>query len=370
MPLASIRRAFGALLTGVMATVLVLPAWGQTADTSADAVKWHPGHYVTLVGRAGDDAAYMREVLDELDRHPALRGVQIRYTWAQLEPEPGVFKFDAIERDLAALAERGKRLFILLQTKSFDARRPLVPNWLLSTPYEGGVFALRIMGTRSVASAGENIRLWNPQVSSRLSGLVQALGAKFDRHPFLEGIAMTETAMGQPVDGPIDAVREQRYFENLLSVLTDMRRAFPHTVTFQFVNFPRRILPFLVSGMRDIGVGLGGPDVFLDDPSLHEGVYPYYGRLAGIVPLAPSVQHENYVAKRARGPADPPDIAELYDFARARLKANYLFWTRRVYGDDKPYLKVLAYIEKPGFPRDPAGGLATACPSAYKACAP
>lgn len=358
------------LLPGLLC-VYPAAALAQAPTPDRNAVKWHPGHYVTLVEPAGEDPAYMREVLDELDRHTVLRGVQIRYTWAQLEPEAGVYRFEAIDRDLAALAARGKRLFILLQTKSFDDRRPAAPAWLRASYYDGGVFRLRAPDAGPVQRPGENIRLWHSQVKQRLTGLVQALGRRFDAHPALEGISMTETAMGRPEGGPISTAVEQRFFEHLREVVGEMRRAFPHTVTLQFVNYPRRMLPSLIGGMRELGVGLGGPDVFLDDPGLLNGVYPYYARLAGVVPLAPSVQHDNYLALRARGPVEPQEIAEIYAFARDRLHANYLFWTRRYYKNDRPYAKVLTYFQSSGFPReDPAGGLATACPSAYAACAP
>lgn len=358
-----------AALWALLAMAPVVLAQGTAPATGA--VKWHPGHYVTLVGKAGDDSRYMSEVLEELARYPVLRGVQIRYTWAQLEPEPGVYRFEAIERDLAALAARDKRLFILLQTKAFDARTPTVPAWLRGAEFEGGAF--KTGGGQAAAGrerASENIRLWNAGVRDRLSALVKALGAKFDAHPHLEGISMTETAMGQAADGPIDAAREEQYFRNLLAVVKEMRTAFPRTVTFQFVNYPRRILPWFVDGLRGMGAGLGGPDVLPEDPGLVKGIYPYYARLAGQVPLAPSIQHENYVARRARGPVDPPTIDELYTFSRDQLKANYLFWTRRLYANDKPYLKVLDFISQPGFPRDAAGGLATACPKAYQSCVP
>ena len=118
----------------------------------------------------------------------------------------------------------------------------------------------------------------------------------------------------------------------------------------------------------EAGVGLGGPDIFAEDPGLVRGVYPYYPTLAGTIPLAPSVQHENYYTRRHRGPPDAPSVEELYRFARDKLKANYLFWTRRLVPPEKPYARVLEMLDSPAFPKDPAGGLNTACPIVYRAC--
>jgi hypothetical protein len=80
------------------------------------------------------------------------------------------------------------------------------------------------------------------------------------------------------------------------------------------------------------------------------------------------VQHQNYRSRRLGGPDDPPEIGELYAFARERLFANYLFWTRRLYVGDRPYDRVVEFLTSTKFPSDPAGGLADRCPSAYASC--
>jgi hypothetical protein len=50
-----------------------------------------------------------------------------------------------------------------------------------------------------------------------------------------------------------------------------LRRAFPGTAVIQYANFPQSALPDLIAYMKQIGVGLGGPDVYprpsnLSDP--------------------------------------------------------------------------------------------------------
>jgi len=149
----------------------------------------------------------------------------------------------------------------------------------------------------------------------------------------------------------------------------EMRNVFINTVTIQFTNYPRGILPWFVNDLKVNGIGLGGPDVFLEDKGLLQGVYPYYSQVAGDIPLAPSVQHQNYLTRTHNGDtSNPPTVEELYRFARDNLHANYLFWTRRVYPDSAPYLKVLEMFDSPSFPKDPAGGLATGCPKVYASC--
>lgn len=341
-----------------------------TPSLQTDAVKWHPGHYVTLAPFASDGPEYFNEVLDEISRYPALRGIQKRYLWADLEKKEGVYDFSQIENDLARLANRDKRLVILLQTKSFKTGISAVPSYLRTEKYEGGEFAINIGkmdAVTSKAQTGANLKLWNPHVRDRLAALTRSLGERFNSHSHLEAVALTETALGQPATA-IPGDLQKRYFDNLLEINREMRRALPNTVTLQFVNFPRSILKDFIGGLAETGVGLGGPDIFPEDLGLVRGVYPYYPKLAGTIPLAPSVQHENYYTRRHRGPPDAPRVEELYRFARDNLKANYLFWTRRLVPPEKPYARVLEMLDSPAFPKDAAGGLNTACPRVFHAC--
>lgn len=330
-------------------------------------VKWHPGHYVTLLPDGAPRLAYMQRAIGELQANPALRGLQIRYTWAELEPERGLYDFSRIERDLELLAAADKRLFILLQTKSFDRSSP-APAYLDAELPDGGTYAFaktRIVEGELPRIAGYNIRLWDTGVRERLKALTAALGKRFNTHPALEGMAMTETSLGFALT-PIERPQANAFFTNLLQVHASLRQAFPNTVTLQFTNYPVNQLPTFVPGLRDVDAGLGGPDTFVDNPSLESGVYPYYRQLAGVVPLAPSVQYENYFARTHGGAYDPPSIDEIYQFARNELKANYIFWAR--YATRNTWANVLAYVNEPGFAQDEAGGLASACPSAYDVC--
>ena len=162
-----------------------------------------------------------------------------------------------------------------------------------------------------------------------------------------------------------------RFYDNLLSVQRQMRAAFPNTMTYQFVNYPRNILPSLVGQMQTIGTGLGGPDVFIDEPGLNfdhpqkpKGVYHFYAPLSGIVPLTPSVMQSNYDNTRHDGQGRVPTIPELLAFAQDRLRANYIFWTRA----PKHYPKVLELMNGLPAAGGPARGLDSTCPTAYVSC--
>jgi len=338
---------------------------------SAQRVKWHPGHYVALPADKAPDPRYLARIVAELQANPVLRGVQIRYTWAELEPERGQYDFSRLERDLELMAAAGKQLFILLQTKSFDGSNP-APDYLDAETAAGATYAYAAQRPAQGQTAklhGYNIRLWDTQVRTRLSALTAELGKRFNAHPALEGVAMTETALSFPLQ-PIERSQVLGYFANLLQVHARMREVFPNTVTIQYTNYPVGQLSTFVPGLHRVGAGLGGPDVFLaPDSGLANGVYPYYREFAGRMPMAPSVQDENYFASEHGGSYAPPLIEDIYTFARNDLRANYLFWSRVAYPKKNPWAKVLIHLGKPEIAADPAGGLATACPTVYPACA-
>jgi len=329
-------------------------------------VKWHPGHYYTLFNTS---AYYLKQVFQELDTTPALRGVQVRFYWPTLEPSEGQYDFSSIDQLLTQLEGHNKRLIILLQLKTFDTVTELVPSYINSDVYEGGTFSFSSYG--GADPTGKNLKLWNNSLRDRLNALVRALGLHLNSHPYFEGIGITESSMGIPIE-PITATEENNFYLNLLNVNTELRRYFPNTMTYQFTNFPRTQLKDLIAGLESIGAALGGPDIFPDDPGLNlinqpntpDGVYAYYPKLSGIIPLLPSIQSSDYVNTSHDGTGHAPTVQELLDFGKINLKANYLFWTR----EPSYYLNVLQLLNSSDQLANPEGGLDARCPLTFVSC--
>ncbi|MCE7914330.1 MAG: glycoside hydrolase [Nitrosomonas sp. PRO4] len=328
-------------------------------------VKWHPGHYYSLLDHGKNASWYLSQVYREIQRTPAMRGVHIRYSWAELETSEGVYNFSVIAKRLSELSAINKRLIIMLELRTFNSTEKLVPDYLRTSKYDGGIFFYQSLNNDH---QGKNIKLWNPYVRDRFIALIKALGNRFNSNAYFEGIGLTETAMGQPVE-PLSSTQIDNYYANLLVLQQQMRIAFPNTVTFQFTNYPRPILESFIEGLSTMGAGLGGPDTFLEEPGLHypkdpKGVYHYYPQLSGIVPLTPSIMHGNYENTKTDGTGYKPTVAELLAYARDNLKANYLFWTR-----DPDYLsKVLELLNMQAQKSTPSGGLDATCPSAFSSC--
>ena len=279
-----------------------------------------------------------------------------------------MYDFSSIDKRLAELAARGKRLVIQVQTKSFNGRQ-VVPNYLKTTEYEGGEFYTSDYGKTEIR--GRNIKLWNLQVRDRLIALFKAMGERYNSHPYFEGISMIETAMGNPLE-PLSAAQVAEFYTNKIIVHQQMRSFFPNTMTIQEVNYPRSILASFVGGLKDIGTALSSPDTFIEEEGLlyettkydsDKGIYNYYADFSGAIPMIPTVMPKNYENTKGDGTGYVPTIAQILAFARDTLRANYIFWTR-----EEHYEQVLEVLNLKAQRSTPAGGLNPACPAAYASC--
>jgi hypothetical protein len=330
----------------------------------AAAPKWHPGHYVYIAGGT---------LTPEVLTLPHFRGVQKIYSWRQFEPAQGRYDFSALKADLALARKHQRQLVVQFTHKSFSKGQRSVPDYLTGPEYGGGVYV--------TVKGAFNPVLWNRNVGDRLDAVIIAFGREFDRDPNLEAVNLPESAPNAYLDktpqAGIETYTEEVYFEALKRQMTTLRRAFPSTVVIQYTNFPPKLLVALTDYEKEIGVGMGGPDVYprpdaINDPE--RGVVRLYAKLAGTVPLGAAVQQSNYAVaykKRAtlsrgqtteRGqpivitPEDeiPIPVREHLKLAQESLKLNYLFWADHPRKDFEHVKKLLA---EPDLANDPAGGL-------------
>lgn len=311
-------------------------------------VKWHPGHYIQPLGDDVTVNGYnmKTKIYPTLEAHPEIVGLQLKLDWIDLEPSKDVINYKLIQDHLDKLKNSGsgkKRLVIYLQAKTTTLSAPFIPSYLKTEPvYQGGIYPWgnTVGGTNAKDHKGNGLKLWIPEMRDRLALLMQRLGQRFNNHSHFEGIGLPETATGNELIPISDAQKNQVHL-NFLHVQKIMKAAFPNTMTFQFTNYPRDILPSFIMGntnsLKSMGVGLGGPDTWLNDPGMIQvgtkytdpGVYRYYPLLSGIIPLTPSVQDGNYKCSRSdcnksKG-SFVPTVRQLLDYARVNLKANYIF---------------------------------------------
>ncbi len=135
---------------------------------------------------------------------PAFAGAQLKYTWRELEPAPGVYDVQRIVDDFEFLHARGKKLFVQIQDVSFSRDIINVPDDLRSDPrYKGGAnlkYEFEDEAETRPVVDGWVARRWDPTVRERFAKLLHALGARLDGK--LEGINLAETSVGFGSKGP------------------------------------------------------------------------------------------------------------------------------------------------------------------------
>jgi hypothetical protein len=343
----------------------LLVSIGLLRAEDSPGVKWHPGHYI-FVARS--------PLTKELLTLPHFRGVQKVYVWRDFESEKGRYDFSALKADLALAKKYDRQLVVQFSYKKFFVKGRSVPDYLTGPEYGGGVYE------------ESDLVIWNRNVITRFEAMLAAFGREFDRDPNLEAVNLPETALGSvgqvakleksPPKG-IEPYSEQAYLAALKRQMAALRRAFPNTVVIQYMNFPVTLIDEVSDYAKEIGVGMGGPDVYprdasrLSDPKT--GVYRLYEKLAGTVPMGAAVQKENYslAAKKQSGwgrvhlgkvvPGDevPFPVREHLQMAQNRLKLNYVFWFMDPAHLNDDVIKLLA---EPDLAGDPAGGLETRLP--------
>ncbi|HEU4833365.1 MAG TPA: hypothetical protein VFS90_03080 [Pyrinomonadaceae bacterium] len=267
----------------------------------------------------------------------AFEGAQLKYTWRELEPQKDNYDFSAIRKDLAFLNSKGKKLFIQLQDVTFSARRVFVPEYLRAAEYNDGVAPQYRMvndDEEHATISGWVARRWDPAVQERFHKLLAALGKEFDGK--IEGINLAETSIGFGPTGKLapKGYTNELYRDAVIANMKALKRAFPKSVVMQYANFmPGEWLPgedksylrSVYKAARDIGVGVGGPDLLpYKRPQLNHA-YPLIKDSSGKVPTGIAVQEGNY-AEPNPASGQRPTIAELIQFATNDLKVNYVFW--------------------------------------------
>lgn len=288
----------------------------DTPSVSGNAVKWHPGHYV--MGERNLDKAF---------RYPGIKGTKIRYFWSELEPKRGVYNFSKIEKDLKKVQKQNKRLFIYLEYKAFNKRavqKECAPDYIFNM---GGVGITYYDDVKLHAHKGHKpwkciAQIYKKPVEDRLVALIHALGKRFNREPYIEGLILPETAgSGNPGKNIGYKPPVKGYIPALKRVNIESKKAFPNSVVFVQTNWIGGGAPAmkgLLDQMHQIGVGAGGPDLI---PDKHTYGTMYFRDFAGKIPLQIDNQRATLV-----GGGSPSRAFKYAVTDRNGLHLNYVFW--------------------------------------------
>jgi len=352
-------------------------------------VKWNPGHFIMLDHK--NTHTKFANFLKDYHDAPAVRGIQVTYFWSELEPRFNEYDFKSIDEQIVKLVNTGKKLAIILGYKyQVSKTQSSLPTYILNQPNEllngERITPYFIQGKKGegIYNKGHHANFGHSGTLARFKKLLDTLSARYDKNPVVASISFTETAIGTEI-GPekkYSAISEELFVKGYMMMQAHAGCVFKSTPLFQNLNFPRRALPAFIENMKTFGIGLGGPDVFVDSMkrannglgffgsgktiNKYPGVYHYYPLVSRIIPIGQQVHRENLYYFTAEdfqsGPAklhnltSEQAIAGVYEFARKYLMPNYLFW--QVYGRDAAILKK-RLKSKDGMP------LETSCPAIY-----
>jgi hypothetical protein len=357
----------------------------DTADTAEDAetdgavdsdsgspeaeTKWFPGHYI-FVG----DSPSIEGTYNHVGTIPAVRGVQVRYYWDDLEPSKDEYDLTPIWNDLDLLSGMNWKLIIQVQFRIFGngTQSQRIPDYLKTSSYDGGAYY--------DAQGNSTVLLGNDNVRTRFVGLLEQLGEAFDAHPMVAGVNLPESGIAKPDEShPLFAVWDQYrddHWQNLLLCDVAGRQAFATTPFVQyFGQGGTDTASDFESLSKQHGFGIGNPDVILrgfeEDIWVSHNYHLAMDKLLGFVPLMYSVQSPDYPANATYLGEDNP-VPETFRVLREELQTNFVTWGQ-TWGENEFYWGYVADLLtslSTVYPDDPSGGLNASCPSLLAPCAP
>lgn len=287
-----------------------------------------------------------RELLRNSDywKPEVFDGVQVAYSWNQLEHTKDEYDFSLIKEDLKFLKKSKKKLFIQIQDVSFSTQYNFAPKYLREEPiYNGGAnktYLFKDYDETEYTHEGWATRRWDAEVQKRMHKLYAALGKEFDG--IVEGINLEETSVGFGNVGKLhpSGFTCERYKEAIKENLAALKKAFPKSTVIAYANFMPgcRVPGFASASLKNVyefawanNIGVGGPDLF--PYKKEQKSYPLIKDSYKRVPTSLAVQDGNY---RHINPNTNKRITaeEIFQFSENELHLSYIFW-----GTENPFFK-------------------------------
>ena len=353
-----------------------------TISPSTSAHKADYGNYIMQSGSIESDWA---GIMTRLDNDPGRKwkGVIVRLTWEQLEKAQG--QYDGFSTNINGTltvagmtrlkkyrdqlwAKQQRKLILFIHVKMFGG--VAVPAYLQQPQYADadhtGTTNTSFMGQYKYTSGntGPGGHVPNMHVTfvrQRWEALMAAYAAEFNNDPAIEAIIISEQSVSHPNDLGISGTascgwsRINAWLDGMTTALTAARASWTNTGICQWINADRCVmsttgaggtLTGFVKNLSNIGVGLGMPDVTINDAGLlivagtggHTGSVDIikklhsngpvvaqmsgpalWGSVAAVAQSAPEVPFP--------GPAYPRQFMQ--DWARNEIFANYVAWMHK-----------------------------------------
>jgi hypothetical protein len=268
-------------------------------------------------------------------KNPCIAGVQVLYTWKELEPKKGVYDFSRVSKDLMFLNSIHKKLFIQLQDRSFHPNVFNVPDYIRKEKiYHNGIaMQYDFPGEGIPITEGWVARVWDPAVQQRFQLLMQKLATQFDGKIY--GINLPETAADFNSKNPPKDFTQDKYFNAELENISNLRKVFTKSAVVQYVNFfpgewnnDHKYMSRLFSYAIKHHIGLGGPDVVPYRKAQMKNSYPFFHQNKNqLTNIGIAVQEGDYTYKKSD--KTYYNFSDFYLFVKDYLGANIIFWNTK-----------------------------------------
>ncbi|MBP7953545.1 MAG: hypothetical protein KAZ14_00080 [Nitrosomonas sp.] len=355
-----------------------------TISPPTSAHKSDYGNYIMQSGSIEADWANIMTRLDN-DTNRKWKGVAVRLTWEQLEKSQGQYDgFQALingtlrnagisrikqYRD-QLWAKQQRKLILFIHVKMFGGSLAYaVPSYLRKPEYADadhtGTTNTSYMGHYLYASGngGDGGHVPNMHVTfvrQRWEALMAAYAAEFNNDPAIEAIIISEQSISHPKDLSISGTatcgwsRANAWFDGMTTALTSARASWTNTAICQWINADRCVmsttqsdgsLTGFVKNISNVGVGLGMPDVCINDAGFL--IVAGTGGHTGSIDMIKKLHTNGPVIVQMSGPALWGSIAAtaqttpiafpgpaysrqfMQDWARTEVFANYVLWMNK-----------------------------------------
>ncbi len=286
-----------------------------------------PVHYLYT---SSSDLEKLNSILNRED----IEGVQIVYSWKQLEKSKGIYDFSEIESDLAKLQKKNKKLFIQIQDRFFEPNHKYIPLYLLEEPeYKGGLIAQTDNpGEGKAPAQGWVAMQWNVSLQKRYQNLIQELAKKFDGR--VAGINLPETSIDiNKKNAEKKGFSCDKYFSSTVKNMIFAKKSFKKSFVVQYVNFwpcewnnNHKYMSRLFEIAQKEGIGLGGPDIVPYKKAQMANSYPFFNKYKGKLSLVAMAVQEPTLTYINPNTKKPFTKEEFIKFAEEYLGTNIIFW--------------------------------------------
>ena len=264
---------------------------------------------------------------------PDIEGVQVVYSWKELEPEKDHYDFSRIEHTLQITGAARKKLFVQVQDRFFEPQARNIPLYLQNDPvYGGGLVEQSDNPGMNKKGSGWVAEQWNPALRARYQKLLKELASRFDGQVY--GVNLPESSIDIDMKHDHSGFSCDKYFDAELDNMKFARGVFHKSYVVQYINFwpcewnnDHKYMSRAFEFAAQNGIGVGGPDIVPYRKGQMMNSYPLFHQYRGkLVLVAMAVQEPTltYVNPKT-GKRFSKD--EFQEFARDYLGANMIFWS-------------------------------------------